>query len=127
MGWHVPREQRVRRQAPPRTHPPRIEWLRIALVEAGQAAGRSKNTYLGALPTHPRTTRTSQRGPAKAAVATGHSILVIIWHLLSTGEIYTDLGADYFDKRRTNTAHRNRLVAQLEALGLDVTLTPKAA
>lgn len=61
------------------------------------------------------------------AVATGHSILVVIWHLLSTGEIYTDLGADYFDKRRTNTAHRNRLVAQLEALGLDVTLTPKAA
>ena len=99
------------------------KWLRIALVEAGQAAGRSKNTYLGA---HYHRIR-GRRGPAKAAVATGHSILVIIWHMLSTGEIYTDLGADYFDKRRTSTAHRNRLVAQLEALGLDVTITPKAA
>ena len=99
------------------------KWLRIALVEAGQAAGRSKNTYLGA---HYHRIR-GRRGPAKAAVATGHSILVIIWHMLSTGEIYTDLGADYFDKRRTSTAHRKRLVAQLEALGLDVTITPKAA
>ena len=47
--------------------------------------------------------------------------------MLSTGEIYTDLGADYFDKRRTSTAHRKRLVARLEALGLDATITPKAA
>ena len=99
------------------------KWLRIALVEAGQAAGRSKNTYLGS---HYHRIR-GRRGPAKAAVATGHSILVIAWHLLSTGEVYTDLGADYFDRRRTSDAHQRRLVAQLEALGLDVTITPKAA
>ena len=51
-----------------------LKWLRIALVEAGHAAGRSKNTYLGA---HYHRIR-GRRGPAKAAVATGHSILVIL-------------------------------------------------
>ena len=99
------------------------KWLRIALVEAGQAAGRSKNTYLSA---HYHRIR-GQRGPGRAAVAVCHSILVICWHLLSTGETYTDLGGDYFDKRRNNAAHQRRLIAQLEALGHRVTLEPAAA
>ena len=30
-----------------------------------------------------------------------HSILVIVWHLRSRGEPYSDLGADYFVKRQT--------------------------
>ena len=99
------------------------KWLRIALVEAAQAAGRSKNTYLSAQ--YPRVR--GRRGPGRATVAVGHSILVIAWHLLSTGETYTDLGGDYFDKRRTSTAHQRRLVAQLEAMGHKVTLEPAAA
>ena len=98
------------------------KWLRIALIEAAHAAGRSKATYLAA---HYHRIR-GRRGPAKAAVAVGHSILVICWHLLSTGETYNDLGGDYFDKRRTSTAHQRRLVAQLEALGHKVTLEPAA-
>ena len=97
-------------------------WLRLALVEAAHASGRSKNTYLGAqyarIP--------ARRGPGRAAVAVGHSILVIAWHLLSTGETYTDLGGDYFDKRRTSTARQRRLVAQLEAMGHKVPLEPAA-
>jgi transposase len=98
------------------------KWLRIALVEAAQAAGRSKGTYLAA---HYARIR-GRRGPAKAAVAVGHSILVIAWHLLSTGETYDDLGGDYFEKRRTSTAHQRRLVAQLEAMGHKVILEPAA-
>ena len=99
------------------------KWLRITLIEAAHAAARSKDTYLAA---HYHRIR-GRRGPSKAAVAVGHSILVISWHLLSTGETYTDLGGDYFDKRRTSTAHQRRLVAQLEAMGLNVTIKPKAA
>ena len=99
------------------------KWLRITLIEAAHAAARSKDTYLAAQYHRIR----GRRGPAKAAVAVGHSILVIAWHLLSTGETYTDLGGDYFDKRRTSTAHQRRLVAQLEALGHRVTLEPAAA
>ncbi len=98
------------------------KWLRIALVEAGQAAGRSKNTYLSAQYHRIR----GQRGPSRAAVAVGHSILVICWHLLSTGETYTDLGGDYFDKRRNSPARERRLIAQLEAMGHKVTLEPAA-
>ena len=60
------------------------------------------------------------------AVAVGHSILVIAWHLLSTGEPYNDLGGDYFDKHRNNAARQRRLVAQLEAMGHRVTLEPAA-
>jgi len=92
----------------------------IALVEAAQTAGRTKNTCLSA---HYARIRT-RRGPRGAAVAVGHSILVIAWHLLSTGEIYTDLGGDYFEQRH---ARQRRLVAQLEALGHKVTLEPAAA
>jgi transposase len=100
------------------------KWLRIALVEAAHAAGRSKNTYLAA---HYARIR-GRRGPGRAAVAVGHSILVVAWHLLSTGEPYNDLGGHYFDKRRTSPAHQRRLVAQLEAMGHHkVTLEPAAA
>lgn len=98
------------------------KWLRIALIEAAQAAGRSKGTYLGA---HYARIR-GRRGTARAAVAVGHSILVIAWHLLSTGQTYDDLGGDFFDKRRTSTAHQRRLVAQLEAMGHKVILEPAA-
>jgi transposase len=96
--------------------------LRIAFVEAGQAAGRSKNTYLAAQYARIR----GRRGPGRASVAVGHSILVIAWHLLSTGETYNDLGGDYLDKRRNSPARQRRLIAQLEAMGNRVTLEPAA-
>jgi transposase len=51
---------------------------------------------------------------------------VIAWHILSTGEAYTDLGADYFHKHRNSAARQRRLVAQLEAMGHHVTLEPAA-
>ncbi|MDP9333741.1 MAG: IS110 family transposase, partial [Actinomycetota bacterium] len=98
------------------------KWLRIALIEAAHAAARTNNTYLAAQYARLR----SKRGPSKAAVAVGHSILVIAWNLLSTGEIYTDLGGDYFEKRRNSPARQRRLVAQLEAMGHHVTLEPAA-
>jgi transposase len=99
------------------------KWLRTALVEAAHAAARSKGTYLAAKYARIR----GRRGPGRASVAVGHSILVSAWHMLSTGETYTELGADYLDKRRTSAARQRRLVAQLEALGHHVTLEPAAA
>jgi transposase len=95
------------------------KWLRTALVEAAHAVGRSKTTYLGAqyrrlLP---------RRGKKKAAVAVGHSILVIAYYLLSRETTYTDLGPQYFDERE-RTAVEKRLVRRLEALGNKVTVEP---
>jgi transposase len=87
------------------------------------AAARTKNSYLAAQYARLR----GRRGPKKAALAVAHSILVIVWHLLSRGEPYTDLGADYFVKRQTHQAYRDRLVRQLERMGHKVTLEPSAA
>ncbi len=98
------------------------KWLRIALIEAAHAAARTNNTYLAAQYARLRT----KRGPSKASVAVGHSILVIAWNLLTTGERYNDLGGDYFEKRRNSKARERRLVAQLEAMGNKVTLAPAA-
>jgi transposase len=65
-------------------------------------------------------------GKKKAAVAVGHSILVIAWHLLTDNCDYQDLGGDYFVRRDTDR-QRHRAVAQLHALGYQVTLEPVAA
>src|ERR671910_214827 len=99
------------------------KWLRVALVEAAHAAARTKDSYLAAQYARLR----GRRGPKKAALAVAHSILVIAWHLLSRGEPYTDLGADYFVKRQSHQAYRDRLVRQLERMGHKVTLEPTAA
>jgi len=62
---------------------------------------------------------------SKAAVAVGHSILVIAWHLLTNGCTYQDLGGDYFVTRDAEQA-RQRAVSQLQGLGYNVTLEPAA-
>jgi transposase len=53
-------------------------------------------------------------------------LICAIWHMLSTGETYRDLGPDYFTNRDPARQTR-RLVKQLERLGHHVTLTEGAA
>jgi hypothetical protein len=65
-------------------------------------------------------------GKKKAAVAVGHSILVIAWYLVTNDADYLDLGGDDFVKRDAERA-RSRAISQLEALGYRVTLEPIAA
>jgi transposase len=96
--------------------------LRAALVEAAQAAGRSKRTYLGAQFRR----LAARRGKKKAAVAVGHTILTIVYHLLTAGGVDQDLGPQYFDERDRQRVER-RLVHRLEALGYTVALEPAAA
>ncbi len=97
-------------------------WLRAALVEAAKAAGRSKKTYLGAQ--YRRIA--ARRGAKRAAVAVAHSILVIVYHILTRHEPYHDLGVTYFDERDRQAVER-RLVKRLQALGYDVLLQPLTA
>jgi transposase len=98
-------------------------WLRVALIEAANAAARGKGTYLASQYARLK----GRRGHKKAIVAVAHSILVIAWHLLSTGQPYSDLGADWFLQRHASEAYRNRLVRQLERMGHKVTLEPADA
>jgi transposase len=93
------------------------KWLDWALEEAAMAATRSKHTYLAAQYARLR----PRRGHKNALGAVKHSIIVACWHMLSTGELYTDLGGDYFS-RRDPAKTTKRLVAQLERLGHTVTL-----
>jgi len=97
-------------------------WLRSILVEAARAAAHTKGTYLSAH--YHRLAK--RRGSKRAAVAVGHTILVIAYHLLKEGTTYTDLGGDYFDQRDRQLVER-RLVRRLEGLGYKVSLEPVAA
>ena len=46
--------------------------------------------------------------------------------MLSTGELYRDLGPNHFDQR-AKAAHTRRLVMRLQNLGYAVQITPLAA
>jgi transposase len=98
-------------------------WLRAALAEAGWAASHTRDCYLASQFWRLR----GRRGPGKATIAVGHSILVIAYHVLLTGQSYRELGGDYFLQRQNPDVQRRRLVAQLERLGYAVTLQPAAA
>ena len=92
-------------------------WLKAALAEAAWAASHCKAGYLPAQFRH----LASRRGRKRAIVAVGHSILVIVYHLLSEHKPYVDLGGDYSDQRNRVVVER-RAVKRLESLGYKVTL-----
>jgi transposase len=63
----------------------------------------------------------------KAIVATGRTILVITWHLLSDPDArYRDLGPDFYGNRINPERRKRAHIRQLEALGYKVTLEPAA-
>ncbi len=91
--------------------------VRRVLVEAAHAAARTKNTYLSAQ-YHRLAAR---RGKKKALIAVAHSLLVIVYHVLTEDQDYQELGGNYFDERDRQVVQR-RLVRRLEQLGYHVTL-----
>jgi transposase len=68
----------------------------------------------------------ARRGKKKAIVAVAHKILVIVYTLLKTGQVYQERGAAALDQRQ-----RDRLLAgmqrRIEQLGYKVALEPIAA
>ena len=62
----------------------------------------------------------------KAVIAIAHTLLVIIWHVLTKSQPYADLGPDFYTRRADPEKETRRLIARLEALGHQVTLTPAA-
>lgn len=96
--------------------------LRSALVESARAAGRKKNTYLSAQ--YHRIA--GRRGKNRAAVAVGHSILAIVYVLLTRRQAYKELGFDYFDQRNREMV-MNRSIKRLESLGYQVNLSEQSA
>ncbi|HET9078892.1 MAG TPA: IS110 family transposase [Acidimicrobiales bacterium] len=101
---------------------PGDRWLGEMLNQCAWRAGRCRDTYLAA-----QFWRLSRRiGKKKAAVAVGHSILVICWHLLTNNCDYQDLGGDWFTQRNNPDRQRDHHIRQLQALGYSVNLRKAA-
>jgi len=95
-------------------------WLRQALVEAAHGAMRTKECFLSVQGRR----LVMRRGKKKAIIAVGHSILVIVYYILTRREPYKELGANYLEERERKAVER-RLVGRLERLGYEVSLQPK--
>jgi hypothetical protein len=68
----------------------------------------------------------ARRGKKRAAVAVGHTLLVIAYYLLARQVDYQDLGPHYFDERDRERVVK-RLLERLTNLGYTVTLEERAA
>jgi transposase len=54
-------------------------------------------------------------------------VALIIWHLLADpGARFADLGPDYYASRTDKDKKIRNHIRQLQALGMDVTITPAA-
>jgi transposase len=95
-------------------------WLQRHLAVAAMAAARTKDSYFAAQYAHLVRTR----GKAKSRKAVGHSLLVVIWHMLTTGQTYHELGHDWFERRNSPERRAHRHLADLRALGWSLTETP---
>ena len=97
-------------------------WLRQVLVEVAHGASRTRQTSLAAQ--YRRIA--ARRGKKRALIAVGHTILSLVYTLLTRRQAYQDLGATYFDTLDQHRVER-RLVQRLERLGYQVSLQPHVA
>jgi transposase len=95
-------------------------WLRQMLTQAAWAASHTKDTYLSAQYRR----LAARRGKKRALVALGHTLLVIMYHLLKNRTTYKELGGDFLERLEPDRLTR-QLVQRLEKLGHNVTLRPK--
>ena len=116
----------VAQQSGPRNRKPKKghgdAYLKGYCTQAANGAA-STETLLGA-----RLRRLSRRlGGNRAKCAVARSVLVIIWHLLADPAArFTDLGPDWHDRKNDRDRKIRAHLRQLQALGLDVTVTPAA-
>ena len=98
------------------------KYLRSALIQAAWAAVKQPDTFLTAFYRR----LAARRGKKKAIIALAHKLLVIIYTLLRTGQVYQERGAAALDERQ-----KDRLVHRLEhriaQLGYKVHLEPITA
>jgi transposase len=114
------------RQSGPRTRKPKKgqgnDYLKGYCTQAALGTART-DTFPGE-----RYRRLARRiGGVRAQCAVARSILVIIWHLLSDPAArFTDLGPDWHNRKTDRDRKIRTHLRQLEALGLQVTITPAA-
>jgi transposase len=96
---------------------PGNKWLKSTLVEAAWAASRTKKSYLSA-----RYRRlAAKRGKKRAALAVGHTLLTMAYHIVKERSTYNELGADYFERLNEQRLVK-RLASRIAMLGYDIEL-----
>ena len=83
-------------------------WLQQVLIEIAHVASKTKDTYL----TAQYRRIAARQGKKRALVALGHTILIIVYHILTRLEPYRELGVTYFDDRDQRRVER-RLVRRV--------------
>ena len=95
------------------------KWLRRTLCQAAWAVSRKKNCYLSS-----QFKRiAARRGPKRALMAVAHTMLVIGYHMLKTGQGYHELGGNYLEQINKDQLQRH-FVKRLQKLGFKVTVEP---
>lgn len=91
--------------------------LRETLVNCAHSAVNVKDSFFRA-----QFSRISaHRGSKRAYVAVAHSMLIAIYHVLSTGEVFHDLGINYYDQFDIERK-ANNMIKRLKNLGFEVTI-----
>lgn len=90
-------------------------WLKGTMIEAAWPAIRTRNSYFKDLYHRKKATR----GAQKAIVAVAHSMLVTIYHMVTRGTRYCDLGPNYHKKQQRDSVLKRRL-RELSQLGFEI-------
>lgn len=92
--------------------------VKAVITEAAWAATRTKNTFFSE-----RYHRiAARRGKKRALIAVGHSQLISVYLILSTGARYHELGAQYMQSK-IEQKRKVYLSSELKKLGYNVSLT----
>jgi transposase len=98
------------------------QWLDAALHDAAMGALRAKNS-----PFESKYRRIKARSGHMVAIgALKHALLIAIYHMLKTGELYRPPTPPPDIQARTRKRATQRLTGALQRLGYDVTITPGA-
>ena len=96
-------------------------YVREVLVQAAHGVRRSR-TYLG----ERYRCLKKRRGSKRAALAIGHDILVIYYHMVKSGQEYQEKGEEFFHQKDRGKVER-QLVRRLERMGYRVTPSSQPA
>lgn len=91
--------------------------MKAVITEAAWAATRTKNTFF-----NERYHRiAARRGKKRALIAVGHSQLISVYLILSTGASYHELGVQYMQDK-IEKKRKTYLTGELKKLGYTVSL-----
>jgi len=95
------------------------KWLRRTLCQAAWAVTRKKNCYLSAQ----FKKLAARRGVKRAVMAVAHTMLIMGYHMLKTGQDYHELGGNYLEQINKSQLQRY-FTKRLQKLGFQVTVEP---